>query len=42
LRQFQRGNAKEIDGRDIFIFLEVLGFSSGRRPLDQGRMFEKL
>jgi len=26
LRQFQRGNAKEIDGRNIFIFLEALGF----------------
>jgi len=42
LRQLHRDNAKWIDERNIFIFLEVHGFLSGRRPPDQGYMFEKL
>jgi hypothetical protein len=36
------GKAKGIDERNIFVFFEEPGFSSGRRPPDQGRMFEKL
>jgi len=36
------GNAKEIDERDVFIFFDVFVFFGGRRPPDQGRMFEKL